>query len=519
VAFWRHHNPKLRSEGADANSTPNVVIFALVGLEIEAHETPDWPENLNAEEVTRACKHASFELNGFPTWFPKLFKAHPEIVLAFLLNEIRYELDMATDAIDPHYVLSDVSWSGQWAWKCIGPALYGELHAAEPANQRSLERTLKIIQGSDVCDEDIATLAAKRASETNDLARLGLWLGTWAGVQPAAAIDHLRSRLQGLATDDEQTTLALHFATELVPDRFGDGGGVRSAFQTPHHLKEIYLLLNQHIRSEEDIQRAGKGVYSPGLRDSAQDARNCVYELLTKMSGKESFVALTEIAAALPERPWLARYPKEKAEQDADLQPWSPAQVRQFHERLERTPSNHRELAEFAVMRLLDLKDDLENGDSSNAGLLLSTAEKEVRKYIGNVLREKAQERYSIPQEEEMADAKKPDLRFHGVGFDAPVPVELKVADAGWSGAKLFERLENQLCGDYLRDSRSNRGLFVLAYQGKQQSWVLPNGDSVNFEALVDALRRHWLEISSQCPNVDDVIVIGIDLTKRGVGN
>src|SRR5690606_25486708 len=163
----------------------------------------------------------------------------------------------------------------------------------------------------------------------------------------------------------------------------------------------------------------------------------------------------------------------------------------QFHERLERTPGNHRELAELAVMRLLDLKDDLENGDSSNAGLLLNVAEKEVRKYMGNVLRDKAQERYSIPQEEQMPDATKPDLRFHGVGFDAPVPVELKVADAGWSGVKLFERLENRLCGDYLRDTRSNRGLFVLAYQGKQQTWVLPNGDSVNFQGLVDALQRH----------------------------
>lgn len=517
VAFWRHHNPKLRSEGADANSTPNIVIFGLVGLEIEAHETPDWPANLSADEVTLACKYASFELNGFPTWFPKLFEAHPQTVSAFLLNEIRHELATATDAVDPHYVLSDVSWSGQWVWKTIGPALYDELATAEPASQRSLERTLKIIQGSDVSDEDIAKLAATRALQTNDLARLGLWLGIWAGVEPAAAIDQFRSRLEGLATDEERTTLALHFATELFPDRMGDGGGVRSAFQTPQHLKDIYLLLNRHIRPEDDIERAGKGVYSPGLRDNAQGARNRVYELLTKMSGKESFVALTEIAAAFPERPWLARYPKEKAEQEADLQSWTPAQVRQFHERLERTPGNHRELAELAVMRLLDLKDDLENGDSSNAGLLLNVAEKEVRKYIGNVLRDKAQERYSIPQEEEMADAKKPDLRFHGVGFDAPVPVELKVADAGWSGVKLFERLENQLCGDYLRDTRSNRGLFVLAYQGKQQTWVLPNGDSVNFQGLVDALQRHWLEASPRFPNVDEIIVVGIDLTKRGV--
>jgi hypothetical protein len=67
--------------------------------------------------------------------------------------------------------------------------------------------------------------------------------------------------------------------------------------------------------------------------------------------------------------------------------------------------------------------------------------------YIGNWLRQHARGRYSVPQEEEFADATRPDMRFHGAGFDAPVPMELKLAD-NWSGPHLFERLENQLCGD-----------------------------------------------------------------------
>lgn len=73
--------------------------------------------------------------------------------------------------------------------------------------------------------------------------------------------------------------------------------------------------------------------------------------------------------------------------------------------------------------------------------------------------------RYIFPQEEELADAKRPDLRFLGVGFDAPVPAELKLADK-WIGPHLFERLEIQLCGDYLHDVRSSRGIFVIVYRG-----------------------------------------------------
>jgi hypothetical protein len=212
-------------------------------------------------------------------------------------------------------------------------------------------------------------------------------------------------------------------------------------------------------------------------------------------------------------------YAKTKAEQDGDIEPWSPRQVRDFHDSLERTPSNHRELAELAILRLLDLKNDLENGDNSIASILKTVKkETEIRNYIGRELREQSLSRYSIPQEEELADAKRPDLRFHGMNFDAPVPVELKLAHK-WSGPDLFERLENQLCADYLRDHRSNQGIFLLVYfpgEENKTAWELPNSSNrVNFSELIAALEGHWLRISPKFPNIDCVTTIGIDLTKR----
>ena len=287
----------------------------------------------------------------------------------------------------------------------------------------------------------------------------------------------------------------------------------------PKYLKSLYLLMHVYIRRQEDIDR-GTGAYSPGLRDNAQDARNSLLNFLTQIPGKESFLALNDIAKVHPEeafRPWILHHAKTKAEQDGDIEPWSPSQVRDFYKRLERTPGNHRELAELAVLRLFDLKNDLEHGDSSIASILQTvTQETDMRKFIGWELREKALGRYSIPQEEELADAKRPDLRFHGMGFDGPVPVELKLADNSWGGPKLFERLENQLCRDYLRDNRSNRGIFVLVYRGDKLCWELPeSGKRVDFAELIVALQNHWQRISPEFPNVDDITVIGIDLTKR----
>jgi len=522
VSFWRNHEPKLRSEGAPLKQTTYAVIIGLTGLEIEAHETKDWPKKLDNAEVERACKYASFELNGFPTWFPKLFEMHPKIVCDFLMREIRYELSIEKPEADTPYVISDLSWSGQWAWDQIASSIY-DILKKEPKNLSNLDNLLKILQGSTLPDNLIEKLTSRKCRTIKKLDHMARWFAVWTGVAPEAAIASLNARIGKIADSKKQTLFAMIFATHLLGSRIDDGTAVRQAFKTPEHLKSLYLLMHEHIRCQEDINRAGTGAYSPGLRDDAQDARNSLFNLLNQIPGKESFLALNDIAKLHPEeasRPWILLHAKTKAEQDGDIEPWSPSQVRDFNEELERTPSTHRELAELAVLRILDLKDDLEHGDSSVADILQTvTQETDIRKYIGRELREKALGRYSIPQEEELADAKRPDLRLHGVSFDGPVPVELKLAN-NWSGPKLFERLENQLCGDYLRDKRSSRGIFVLVYRGDRGGWDLPDSNNrIDFAGLTTALQDHWWRISTKFSNVDDITVIGIDLTKRSSWN
>lgn len=504
----------MRSEGAPLNQTTLAVIFGLTGLEIEANETKDWPKKLGTAEAERACKYASFELNGFPTWFPKLFETHPKIVCNFLMQEVRYELSIEKPETEANYIISDVSCSGQWVWDELALGIY-DLLKKEPQNLSYVDKLLKILQGSKIQDEFIEKLASQKCRTLKKTDHVARWYAVWTGIAPEAAIESLKARIGTIADPKKRTLLAMTFLTHLCGDRSAYGTATRQAFKTPEYLKSLYLLMHEHIRRKEDIERAGTGVYSPGLRDDAQNARNSLFGLLKQIPGKESFLALIDIAKVDPEeafQPWILLHAKTRAEQDGDIEPWPPSQVRDFHERLERTPSNHRDLAELAVLRLLDLKDDLEHGDSSVAGILLTVKqETDMRKYIGRELREKAFERYSITHEEEFADATKPDLRFHGVGFDGPVPVELKLADNNWSGPKLFERLENQLCGNYLRDNRSRRGIFLLVYRGEKAGWDVPGSNNrVDFSGLVSALQDHWRQISPKFSNVDDITVIGI---------
>ena len=519
MSYWRRFNPQLRSGGAEPNKTSAKIIFGLAGLEIESRERPETLEKLATADVERATRYALHELNGFPSWFPNLYRKNQETVTEIVLREIDYELRTGAPEADSNYVLSDVAWSAEWAWNDLAPALYAFLERSDPNNVSQLHRLLKIIQRSDLSDLEIAKLASKKVRNALDR-HLSDWFAVWVGVDPDIALPNLGKHLEGLSTASERTEFAMGFVTKLWGGRRSETFGARDRFLTPRHLKKLYLLMHEHIRVQDDIQRANGGVYSPELRDDAQDARNRILQVLSETNGKDAYLALEEIANAHRQYPSFAHLEnlcRSRAERDADLDVWAAERVREFNERLDRTPSNHRELADLAVLRLLDLKDDLEEGDDSISAVVRAIDKETVlRNFIGRELRQKAFGRYAIPQEEQFADDKKPDLRFHGMGFDAPVPVELKIAD-NWSGPDLFERLENQLAGDYLRDVRGGRGIFALVYRGeKKKGWNVPGSrKSINFGELIVALRSHWNTIAAKYPNVDDVTIIGIDLTKR----
>lgn len=519
MTYWRNYNPILRSEGDDPNKTPAAVIFGLTGLEIESKERPGSLEGLSSQDAERATKYALKELNGFPVWFPEFYAAHRQLAERVILREIVYELDHGVPGQDSHYVLSRISWSAEWAWNDLAPALFTIVEEKEPNNATHLDHLLKIIQESSISDAEIARLAAAKIGQAS-ADHLSDWYAVWVGVEPNLAIPALAQHLTSLNDAARSGEFAMRFVTKLWGGRRSETFGARARFQTPSHLKDLYLLMHRYIRVQDDIDRANGGVYSPELRDHAQDGRNRILHELNKISGKEAFLALEQIALAHRQRPsfaYLENLCRTRAEQDADSRPWSPNDVREFHERMDRIPSNHRELADLAVLRLHDLRDDLEEGDDSVAAVVRAiTEETTLRNFIAHDLRQKAFARFAIPQEEQFADDRKPDLRFHGVGFDAPVPAELKIAD-NWTGPKLFERLENQLAGDYLRDVRGGRGIFVLVYRGvERQGWQIPRSKRfVNFDGLIAALREHWKSISLKFAGIDDITIIGIDLTKR----
>jgi len=516
VRFWRNHAPRLVSEGAAVNAVPLADLFGLAGLSIEAAETPGLFGNLSPAEAAMAFRYAMHELNGFPPWFPALSETHMDVVKAMALGEVTFELQSDQEDAPSQYLIYDLSHYGDWLWDAIAPDVLRLLESHPPKGAQRLLHLLDIVQASAVPDATIATLAARRAPSASPK-HLPLWLAAWTGVDPDPAIDALEAHLAALGDAEASTEFTMRYVMHLVG---GDGmsSRVRGRFHEPAVLRRLYVLVHQHVRSREDIDRTSTGAYSPGLRDNAQDARERLVGILKDIPGREAYLALKAISDSHPEprmRPRFVREARAKAAADSERPAWSAEQVSQFGKEFERTPNNHRELFDLAVLRLEDLKHELEEGDASTASILINAElETVVRNYIGAWCSKSSQGRYVIPQEEELPDAKRPDLRWHCPAFRGPVPTELKIAD-NWTGPQLFERLEAQLAGDYLRDDASSCGIYLLVYRGVQKHWRLPSGAMADFRELISALQAHWLFVATAHPGVEEIKVIGIDLTKR----
>lgn len=516
VAFWRTNTPELLSTGATPNSTPNTTVFGLTGLLIESRETPNWAEQLTPQDAELAARYAMHELNGFPPWLPRLFAAHPEAVSKVVMGEIDFELRTALVINSPsHYVLSDVCSVGSWMWHRLSPELLKRLSA--PASSAAhLRDVLTILAGSEVDGADIAALACKHAANSADELSAA-WFAAWIGADPNQALPALAAHLAALPDRTRQVGVAMHCLIALTGGRRGRRVA-REGYRTVAHLTTLYLLMHQYIVEGEDLKRAGQGVYSPNLRDDAQEARDELLAPLRDSPGQEAYFALLRIATEHPSargRDWAAQLAHARAVTDANQPGWGGSQVREFQEGLERSPRNHQELHDLAIDRLRDFKHFIEHGETSFAGVLLTPEETEIRNVVADWCKTRGLNRYVIAQEEEFADKKRTDIRFISMAFDNPVPVELKLSNL-WSGAELAERLENQLCNDYLRDQRCSRGIFLLMYQGNRRHWDLPNGSRVtSHEALIEGLQAHWAKVAKDFPHVHAVQVIGIDLTER----
>ncbi|WP_439601420.1 hypothetical protein [Devosia sp.] len=500
LRFWRLNRPVLRSEGAPANETAFSSILGLAGLDIETRDDPSCLAAFSAEEVEIAARYALLELNGFPAWFPKLYEHHRSAVAEFLLRQIEWELSRAEEENRGVDVLSDVSWSGQWAWKELGPALVELLGELEPADGAALGKAIKIVRGSEVPDEVVASLAAAHCSRVTDTERLGQWFAVWIGSAPDVAVPSFASRLSSLA-GESATELAMHVVVGLLGSDRYEGPLARAGFLKPSSLAQLYELMHRHIRRADDINRVDSGVYSPGLRDHAQDARDSILDKLRDLPGKEALLALRTIAAAQSGREWLTGLLRNKAEREGDIEAFSATEVVGLGTTFERRPTTAAQLGDTARLRLHQLREAAEE-HRSLPGSVLDIADIEgVTTLVRSQLSEQSNNAYGVAT----ASSAVASLRLAGIGYAANQPIVLTTSeltvDAVW-----IDTLDG--------NNSSRRGVLAVIHMARTRRWRLPWSPDPTLDQATKRALAQWEMAEASRPGLDDVEVVGIDLTK-----
>lgn len=518
MAYWRHYRPQPRSAENNNNGVPSGLIVGMVGLAIEARTKPDWTKQLSHEEAALAALYATHEMNGFPDWVADLLTVHPTAIDETIKNELAWEFNLryTQDAAPIHHMLARLRYSEPVALRDhFSPFIFKLLANTEPIHDDTLENALSILlQWHDLDSHIFAEMAKKRHLGAGDEKRLLTWLVAWLCVEADGAINALKGWLSQTKGNTGKKEKLIRFCGAMGDHHFNRFGSRHRDFERIEILRNFVPLIYKMVRIEND--HIHEDVFTPDARDDAEGMRGYLLNKVCEMPGRAAFETLLEFSKTLPHK--LSRERMQilalrRAAADAESVPWNPADIANFALDGEKRPTTARDLFALACDRLDDIKYDLEDGDASISKILQRVdQETELRVWFSDKLRDMARGKYSIAPEEELADAKRPDIRVHVPEIDAPCVIELKISD-NWSYQEHIERLHNQLVGQYLRDVRSSFGVFLLVRRYKQH-WR--SGGMLTFGELTNHVQEEADRIIKERPDLDAIKVVGIDLMRRG---
>ena len=370
VSHWRKYSPGLRSEGDPTRGHTYSLSFAKAGLEIEAAESESFTNNLTEPDVRHALRYITRHSNGLPRWLVQLHRVFPALVEEAVLKELVWELENAKPETPMHYILSPLVYYGSWLHRALAPALLQWIKANPTALGNNHNHCLRILVNGDIEPARLAALASQQTTKATDQGSLPGWYALLVDCEPNTGIPQVQQWLENLSEVDAIEAAQL-FIVELMgkwQDR--EGKPYFMLFHTTYHLKTLYLMMHQYIRVEDDTVRISGLECSIGLRDYAQSARNMLFDLLSKIAGKSSHTAITELIEEHPIPAYQNHFKTlayRRAEEDSDIEAWSVEQLIEFEQSLTMTPATHRQLFELVVHRLDDLKSWLELGTPEKA--------------------------------------------------------------------------------------------------------------------------------------------------------
>jgi hypothetical protein len=202
-----------------------------------------------------------------------------------------------------HYILHDLFYYAPWLHTHIAPAILEWVESHPLCIDANRNYCIGILVNGGTEAARLAELANHQMAQATDANSIASWYALRVDCEPENGIPELEQWISGLDEDVAINAVQV-FVTALVGGRGPRERGPRfGRFQSADTLKILYTLAHRYVRASDDINRVGGGVYSPGLRDDAQDARESLFRLLSEIPGKATYTqgSLEVMQSSVPE--------------------------------------------------------------------------------------------------------------------------------------------------------------------------------------------------------------------------
>jgi len=515
-AHWRDTKPQRPTRSGN-----QVTIYACAGIAIEADENARWVAQLTSDEAKRAAEHGCMSEQGYPDWLDALLDRHPTVVIPIIVKMFRSEWTAT------QYGCSDFLYQYRNPEKPLHPEIAAKLFEimsrTEPGTLHRMECGLGILQRMTLTKSQKNRLKQRATTqfchflEHCDIEFAIHYLVLLFQVDPPNALQMMESWI-ATAKPEAQNKLA----TQIIGGVFNrdDWWLVANSIKDApiRVIRNLVSLSYRLIRPAEDIRH--DGVFTPGSRDRAESGRSAILSALRDSVGGDAYQAMNELADTpeIGERNHRFRQlARGMAERDAEFPAWTENETLEFENKHIAPIKNGDALYRCILNVLDDIRHGFERSDASSKLLLSKLAEiekddeKSVQNWLAEQLMLRANGRYHVHREAEVANIKEPDIIISGTTGQFEIAIEVKQADS-WSPNDLKKALTQQLSEYYLKPISRRHGILFLTDHGRRQ-WKHPvsQKNKLTFIELQAFLSDIAIATKSNAIGKIKVSVFGID--------
>lgn len=493
--------------------------LSAAGLGVEAAQNPDWARCLTPPEAERAVLHACYSDHGYPRWLDSLIDLYPMTALPILRVVLREEW-VGHDGRHPAF-LDHFSWSRDPLSPSLDEFLLETVLGRTPMTKERHTLAFRVLRRLRLGEDQRKRLlrfaltklrdAKTRDDEAGVLGNLRMLFIADPDRAITELIDWIDGCLDALRDERAQACLGKLF------DRHEPSLAESLPFASVSALASLVGLAYRYVRPDDDCQH--DGVFTPGPRDRAQSARSTVLGALLERPGADAYWAMRTLAKDPAFSASTIRFSElahGKAEGDAELPPWTPAEVLGFERRYTAPAKSGEALLRVAMSVLQDIQDSLDHADASSRPLLeRAKDEDEVQKWLADQMTLRADGRFHVHREAQIARGDKPDIIVSSTAAPFEVGVEVKHGGMKWTVRDLEHALKQQLAERYLKPASRRHGILVVSCHGKR-TWRHPvTNEKLEFTALIEHFGAIARSLDRNQHGAIEARVLGLDASPR----